>query len=71
MQNYLSKLSRHKKFYSVHFLKKNQTFSLFVTVKMIANNAEICRVGSLETDFQQVLLVHFFWIFYSIVVKRQ
>ena len=29
-------------------------------VKMNANYAEICRVGNLEVDFQQVLLVHFF-----------
>ena len=29
-------------------------------VKMNANYAEICRVGSLEADFQQVPLVHFF-----------
>ena len=29
-------------------------------VKMNANYAEICRVGNLEADFQQVPLVHFF-----------
>ena len=27
---------------------------------MNANYAEICRVGNLEADFQQVPLVHFF-----------
>ena len=50
---------------------KNKTFSLFPTVKMNANNAEICRVGNLEADFQQVLLVQFFWNFHNIVVKHQ
>ena len=30
---------------------------------MNASYAEICRVGTLEVDFQQVLLVHFFWKF--------
>ena len=29
-------------------------------IKMNANSAEICRVGDLEADFQQVLLVPFF-----------
>ena len=29
-------------------------------VKSNANYAEICRVGNLEADFQQVPLVHFF-----------
>ena len=38
---------------------------------MNATNEEICRVGDLEAYFQQVLLVHFFWIFYNIVVKHQ
>ena len=47
----------------------NQIFSLFPTVKMHANYAEICRVGNLEADFQQVLLVQFFWNFHNIVVK--
>ena len=30
---------------------------------MNANYAEICIVGNLEGDFQQVPLVQFFWIF--------
>ena len=38
---------------------------------MIANYAEICRVGNLEADFQQVSLVQLFWNFHNIVVKRQ
>ena len=50
----------HKKVYSSHYFVKNQIFSLFTIVKMNANNAEICRVGNLEVNFQQVLLVHFF-----------
>ena len=49
----------HKKF-SSHWFLKNQVFSLFPIVKMSANYAEICRVGNLEADFQQVPLVHFF-----------
>ena len=40
-------------------------------VKMNAHYAEICRVGNLEADFLQVLLVQFFWNFYNIVVKHQ
>ena len=59
----------HKKFYSSHwFLKihsshwflKIQIVSLFPIVKMDANYAEICRVGNLEADFQQVPLAQFF-----------
>ena len=64
----------HKKFYSRHcFLKKNQLFSLFPIVKMNANYADICRVGKLETDFQQILLVHFFLKFShnNVVVTHQ
>ena len=38
---------------------------------MNANYAEIYRVGNLETKFQQVPLVQFFWIYYNIVVKHQ
>ena len=61
----------HKKFYSSHWFLKNQVFSLFPMVKMNANYAEICRVGNLEADFQQVPLVHFFSNFHNIVVKHQ
>ena len=57
-------------FYSLD-LKNPQIFSLFPIVKMNANFAEICRVGNLEADFQQVLLVQFFWNFHNIVVKHQ
>ena len=38
----------------------NPIFSLFPMVKMNENYAEICRVGNLEADFQQALLVQFF-----------
>ena len=38
---------------------------------MNANYAEIYRVGDLEADFQQNLLVQFFWNFHIIVVKHQ
>ena len=41
--------------YSSHCFLRNQIFSLFPIVKMIANYAEICsKVGNLEADFQQV-----------------
>ena len=62
MQNHLSKLHvpMHKQSYSSHFLKRNKTFSLFLIVKMNANYAEICRVGNMAADFQNVPLVHFF-----------
>ena len=50
----------HKKFYSSDWFLKNQIFSLSPIVKMNANYAEICRVGNLEADFQQVPLVKFF-----------
>ena len=53
----------HKKFYSSHCFLKNQIFSLFRIVKMHTNYAEICRVGNLVADFQQVLLVLFFFKF--------
>ena len=32
---------------------------------MKANYAEICRVGNLEADFQQVMLVQIFWNFHN------
>ena len=38
----------------VFFFFLNQIFSLFPIVK---RNAEICKVGKLEADFQQVLHV--------------
>ena len=50
----------HEKFYSSQWFLENQTFSLFPIVKMNANYAEICRVGNLEANFQQVTLVYFF-----------
>ena len=49
----------YKKFYSSHWILKNQIFSLFPIVKMNANFAEIYRVGKLEAEFQQVPLVQF------------
>ena len=49
-----------KKFYSSQWFLKNPIFLLFPIVKMNENYAEICRVGNLEADFQQVLLIHFF-----------
>ena len=33
----------------------------FPIVKITANYADICRVGNLEADFQQIPLVHFFF----------
>ena len=42
----------HKKCHSSHMFINNPIFSLFPIVKMNANNAEICRVGNLEADFQ-------------------
>ena len=60
----------HKDFYSSQWFLKNQIFSLFPIVKMNAYYAESCRTGNLETDFQQVPHVQFFWNFHNIVVKR-
>ena len=37
---------------------------------MKQNDAEICRVGNLEPDFQQVPLVQFFRNYHNIVVKH-
>ena len=50
----------HKNFYSSHWFSKNLIFSLFPIVKMNANYVEICKVGNLEADFQQVTLVQLF-----------
>ena len=61
----------HKKFSYSHWFLKNQIYLLFPIVRMNANYAEICRVGNLEADFQQVRLVQFFWKFYNIIVKLQ
>ena len=61
----------YKRFYSSHWFLKNQIFSLLPIVKMKPNHAEICRVGNLEPDFQQVTLIQFFRNFHNIVVKHQ
>ena len=37
---------------------------------MNANYADIYRVGNLEADFQQGMLVQFFWKFHNTVVKQ-
>ena len=50
----------YKKFYFSYWFLKNQIFSLFPIVKLKPNHAEICRVGNLEPNFQQVPLVQFF-----------
>ena len=41
-------------------LLKNKIVSLFPIVKMKPNHAEICRVGNLELNFQQVSLIQSF-----------
>ena len=38
---------------------------------MNAYSAKICRVGTLEADFQQVPLFQFFWNSHNIVVKHK
>ena len=43
-----------------HWVLINQIFSLVPIVKRNANYAEICTVGNLEADFQQVPLIQFF-----------
>ena len=45
-------------FFLLFFL--NHIFSIFPIVKMNANYAEICKVGNLEANLQQVPLVQFF-----------
>ena len=49
-----------KKFYFSHLFLKEQIFSPFPIVKMNAYCAEICMVGNLEADFQQVPITQFF-----------
>ena len=58
----------HKKVYYSHWFLKNQIFSLFPIVKMNANYAEICRVGNLKADFQQVRFVQFFSEIFTILL---
>ena len=60
MQNHLSLLPMHIKFYSSQWCLKNKIFLFFPIVKMNANYAEICSVGNLEADFQHIPLVQFF-----------
>ena len=56
----------HKKsFILVIALKKSNIF-MFPIVKIVENCAEICRVGTLEAGFQQVLLIQF----HSIVLNN-
>ena len=71
MQNICRNYLCTKSFILVIVFLKIKYFLLFPIVKMIANYAEILRVGNLEADFQQVLLVQFFWNFHKIVVKRR
>ena len=52
----------HKSFILVISFQKIEYFYLFSIVKMNANYAEICRVGNLAADFQQVMLVHIVFI---------
>ena len=60
-----------KKFYCSHWFKKKKIkYFHFTIVKMNANYAEICRVGNVEADFQQVLLVQFSLNFHNVVVKH-
>ena len=47
-------------FFFFFFFFLNQIFSSF-PIKMNANYIEVCMLGNLEADFQQVLLVHFFF----------
>ena len=67
----------YKKFYSSHWFLNNQIFLLFSIVKMKPNHAEICRVGNIEPDFQQLPLVDFFlkfsqyWYETSIIQTKQ
>ena len=52
--------------------KKSNIFTFSNSQReMNENYAEIRRVGNFEADFQQVLLVQFFWNFHNIVVKHQ
>ena len=46
---------------------KHQIFSLFPIVKTNANYAEICRLGNLKADFQQVPLVQLFAEIFTIL----
>ena len=57
----------HERVYSSNYFLKNQIFSLFPIVKTNANYAEICRIGNLESNFQQVPLVHFFSEIFTIL----
>ena len=47
----------HKKLYSSHWFYKIKYF--YSIVKMNANYAEICRVGNLKAEFQQIRLFNF------------
>ena len=58
----------HKKFYYSHwFLIQSNIFN-FAIVKMDVNYAEICRVGNLEADFQQISLVEFFSEIFTVLL---
>ena len=58
----------HEKNYSSYWFLKNKIFSRFPIAKMNANYAEICRVGNLVADFQQVPFVQFFSKIFTILL---
>ena len=53
----------YEQFYSSHWFKKNQIFSVFPIVKMKPNHAEIRRVGNLEPIFNKFPMFIFSEIF--------
>ena len=49
----------HKNFNSSYWFLNNKIFSLFFHSEVNASYAEICKIGILEADFQQVPLFKF------------
>ena len=56
-----------KNFYSLHWSLKKFKYFYFLLVKMDANYAEICMVGNLEADFQQVPVNRLFLNFHILL----
>ena len=64
----------HNYFYTIHCFLKIKCFQFFPTVKVVANYAEVGRVGTLEAGFNKFRLLKFseiFTIVWILIIQSQ
>ena len=71
MKNHVVTIYAQKVLFLSFVFKKIKYYHFFPIAEMNANCAEMCRVGNLEADFQQIPYVQFFLNFHNIGVKHQ